>query len=68
MCLPYLAIYGYNSDGEDDDLYNEAEETRAIDGCLASIIDYQHHKVFNGHGFVLPIVWSEVMDTDVPTV
>ena len=66
MCLPYLSIEGYISDKEDDDPNEEADETRARKGCLATIIDYQHHKVYTGNDFELPIVWSKEMDTDVP--
>ena len=44
LCLPYLSIEGYSSDKEDDDPNEEAGETRATKGCLATIIDYQHHK------------------------
>ena len=67
LCLPYLSIEGNRSNGEDSDQNDESNETRAMEGCLASIIDFQHHKVYNGKDFVLPIVWSKEMETDEST-
>jgi hypothetical protein len=54
MFLPF--IQGETSD--DDMIHEPVDETDLVDTSCATIIDYEHHKVYNGDCFVLPVVWK----------
>jgi hypothetical protein len=62
LFLPYLAIDGNDSEENEDCNFEERNETRNSDLFLASIIDFQHHKLFDGSAFMLPEVWSASLD------
>jgi hypothetical protein len=55
-CMFLPCLQGLTSD--DDMIQEPVDETEQADTSCASIIDYEHHKVYNGDCFVLPVVWE----------